>query len=299
MNLLDLAYLINFILLILCSITDIREKIIPYKYIILMFLINIPIGFYYFGLDAIIGMISTFILCLILSIGMGGGDVKLYTALAPIFSYSFIFYIPKPILYIIAISMVLVAIFPLFKIFRKYYKEILLSSFYLATVMGILYYIIYKLNIPYGAILIYLYIIISIFYLKKSERYKKLSKKLAYLFPVYLLAMYLLDRNYFITHNLLFYSFFYVFEITLISVVIYALSGAEISTKKKVDELKEGDILRDVVIFRDGDVEVKNLSLIGRIKFILKNREKNYILCDGEGLSKEDIEKLMKYKDKI
>ncbi|ADG13996.1 A24 family peptidase C-terminal domain-containing protein [Methanocaldococcus infernus] len=300
MSLLDIAYIINFFILILASITDIKEKIIPHKYVIAMFLINLPIGYYFFGFDAIIGMISTFILCLILSIGMGGGDVKLFTALAPIFSYDLFYFLPKPILYMIAISMLLVAIYPLFKIFRRYYKEILYSSFYLATVMGILYYIIYKLNIPYGTILIYLYIIVSIFYLKKNKKYKEISKKLAYFFPLYLLLIYLLDKEYFIKNNLLLSSIIYIFEIILIALVVYALAGAEISTKKKIDELKEGDILRDVIIFKDNDdVEVKNLSLLGRIKFMLENKEKNYLLCDGEGLSEEDIEKLKKYKDKI
>jgi len=99
-DLLDITYIINFILLVLASITDIREKIIPHKYTIAMIVINLAVGYYYFGTDAIIAFFSTLILCLILSIGMGGGDVKLFTALAPIFAYPDTFVFDKYKLYI-------------------------------------------------------------------------------------------------------------------------------------------------------------------------------------------------------
>ncbi|MEO2117887.1 MAG: A24 family peptidase, partial [Methanocaldococcus sp.] len=185
MDLLNIVYIINFILLILASITDIKERIIPHKYTIAMIIINLVVGYYYFGFNAIIAFFSTFILCLILSIGMGGGDVKLFTALAPIFAYpdSFVFYIPKYILYLIAISMFLAAFFPMFRILIRYWKDILPSACYLTMILGILYYIIQIYNIPYASIIIWAYIILSIFISRKVPKYKEYTKKLGYLFP--------------------------------------------------------------------------------------------------------------------
>ncbi|ACV24745.1 A24 family peptidase C-terminal domain-containing protein [Methanocaldococcus fervens] len=299
MDLLGIVYIVNFILLILASITDIGERIIPHKYTIAMIIMNLAVGYYYFGFDAIVAFFSTFILCLILSIGMGGGDVKLFTALAPIFAYpnSFVFYIPKYILYLIAISMFIAAIFPMFKILIRYWRDILPSACYLTMIIGILYYFINIYKIPYASIVVWTYIIISIFISRKFPKYKDYTKKLGYLFPVYLIFLYIFDTSYFINYNILVTSIIYLCEIILISVVIYALTGVETSDKKSVEELEEGDILRDVIIIgKDNNVEVKNLNIMKRIKFLLeheiKKDEKEIILTDGEGLSKEDIEKI-------
>ncbi len=266
-----------------------------------MFLINLPIGYYYFGFDAIVGLITTFILCLILSVGMGGGDVKIFTALAPIFSNDFIFYIPKGILYIIVLSMILSAIFPMYKIFVKYYKDIILTSGYLATVIGILYLLIFLYNIPYGKLIIWVYVIISIILSKRYKNYKNIMKKLGYLYPVYLILVFFIKPYY------LYNSIIYFLEICLISILIYALTGEVVAEKKKIDELKEGDILRDVIIIDKNNVIIKNLNIIQRIKFLIsheiqsvknKNDKVNIIICDGEGLLKEDLEKLKKlYKE--
>ncbi len=292
-----ITYIINFILLILASITDIKERIIPHKYTIAMIIINLAVGYYYFGFNAIIAFFSTFILCLILSIGMGGGDVKLFTALAPIFAYpdSFVFYIPKYILYLIAISMFLAAFFPMFRILIRYWKDILPSACYLTMILGILYYFIHTYKIPYASIIVWAYIILSIFISRKFPKYKDYTKKLGYLFPIYLVLFYILDRDYFFNHNLLLTSIIYLCELILISIVIYAITGVEISDKKHVEELKEGDILRDVIIIGDDKVEVKNLNIMKRIKLLFEHEIKNennkkIILTDGEGLSNEDIQ---------
>ena len=69
-DLLDIVYVINFILLILASITDIKEKIVPHKYTITMILINLVVGYYYFGTDAIMAFFTTLVLCLILGIDL-------------------------------------------------------------------------------------------------------------------------------------------------------------------------------------------------------------------------------------
>ncbi|XRP96291.1 A24 family peptidase C-terminal domain-containing protein [Methanocaldococcus sp. 16A] len=300
MDVLDIVYIINFILLILASITDIKERIIPHKYIIAMIIINLVVGYYYFGFDAIIAFFSTLMLCLILSVGMGGGDVKLFTALAPIFAYpnSFVFYIPKYILYLIAFSMFIAAVFPMFKILTRYWKDILPSACYLTMIIGILYYFINIYKIPYASIIIWAYIIYSIFISRKIPKYNEYTKKLGYLFPIYLLLLYMIDTTYFIKYNVLVSSIIYLCEIILISIVIYALTGVEISDKKHVEELKEGDILRDVIIIDNDKVEVRNLNIIKRIKFLLeqeiKEHKKEVIITDGEGLSNEDIQKIKK-----
>ena len=154
MDLLDIVYVINFILLILASITDIKEKIIPHKYTIAMIIINLAVGYYYFGTDAIIAFFTTLVLCLILGIGMGGGDVKIFTALAPIFAYpgTFMFYIPKYVLYLIAISMILAALAPMFRILFRYWRDILPSACYLTMVIGILRYLVSSYDVPYAPI---------------------------------------------------------------------------------------------------------------------------------------------------
>ncbi|XRO74843.1 A24 family peptidase C-terminal domain-containing protein [Methanocaldococcus sp. 28A] len=300
MDVLNIVYIINFILLILASITDIKERIIPHKYIIAMIIINLIVGYYYFGINAIIAFFSTLMLCLILSIGMGGGDVKLFTALAPIFAYpnSLVFYIPKYILYLIAVSMFIAAVFPMFKILTRYWKDILPSACYLTMILGILYYFINIYKIPYASIIIWAYIIFSIFISRKIPKYNEYTKKLGYLFPIYLLLLYIFNPTYFIKYNVLVSSIIYLCEIILISIVIYALTGVEISDKKHVEELKEGDILRDVIIIDNDKVEVKNLNIIKRIKFLLeqeiKKDKKEVIITDGEGLSNEDIQKIKK-----
>ena len=300
MDLLSVVYIINFILLILASITDIKERIIPHKYTIAMIIMNLVVGYYYFGLDAIIAFFSTLILCLILSVGMGGGDVKLFTALAPIFAYpdSFVFYIPKYILYLIAISMFIAAVFPMFKILVRYWKDIIPSACYLTMILSVLYYFIHAYKIPYASIIIWAYIIISIFISRKIPKYNEYTKKLGYLLPVYLLSLYIVDKAYFIKYNVLLTSIIYLCEIALISIVIYALTGVETSDKKHVEELEEGDILRDVIIIGKDGVEVKNLNIMKRIKFLLeheiKDNEKEMIITDGEGLSNEDIQKIKK-----
>ncbi|NPA62979.1 MAG: hypothetical protein GXN95_05455 [Methanococci archaeon] len=300
MDLLDAVYVINFILLILASITDIKERIIPHKYVIIMAVLNLIVGYHYFGINAVIAFFTTFILCLILSIGMGGGDVKLFTALAPIFAYpnSFIFYVPKYILYLIAISMFIAAVFPMYKILVRYWKDIIPSACYLTMILSILYYFINIYEIPYASLIIWAYIILSIFISRRVPKYKEYTKKLGYLFPIYLILFYVFDKTYFIKYNLLITSLVYLGEITLISIVIYALTGVEISDKKHIEQLKEGDILRDIIIIDGNNVEVKNLNIMKRIKFLLEHEirgsGKEIILTDGEGLSNEDLEKIKK-----
>ncbi|ENN95780.1 hypothetical protein J422_05958 [Methanocaldococcus villosus KIN24-T80] len=292
MDILFIVYIINFIILILASLVDIREKIIPHSYVIIMFLINVITGVYYFGFNAIIALISTFILCIILSIGMGGGDVKVFSSLAPIFAYpnSFIFYFPKYMLIIIFLSIILVAIFPIFRIFLRYWKDILFSSLYLVMVIEILYYIIGKFNISFGWIIIWIYIITSIYISRKVPKYKEYTKKIGYLFFIFLLIMFLFDRAYII--NNLINMFIYLLEIIFISIFIYAITGAEICFKKHINELKEGDILRDVIIINGDHVEVKNLNIFKRSKLLLNKENKEIIITDGEGLSKEQIERI-------
>ena len=232
---------------------------------------------------------------------MGGGDVKLFTALAPIFAYpdTFVFYVPKYVLYLIAISMVVAAISPMFKILIRYWRDIIPSACYLSMVIGILLYLIKSYHVPYASAVIWAYIIISIFLSRKVPKYNEISRKLAYLFPLYLVLMYIIDSDYFINYALL-RTFIYLGEISLISVFIYALTGVEVSDKKHVDELKEGDILRDIIVVEGDKVEVKNLNIIKRIKFLLEHeldKDKNkreVILTDGEGLSEEDLQKIKK-----
>ena len=300
MDLLDIVYVINFILLILASITDIKEKIIPHKYTIAMIIINLAVGYYYFGTDAIIAFFTTLVLCLILGIGMGGGDVKIFTALAPIFAYpgTFMFYIPKYVLYLIAISMILAALAPMFRILFRYWRDILPSACYLTMVIGILRYLVSSYDVPYAPIVFWGYIVLSIFISRKVPKYNQYSKKLGYLFPIYLISIYIIDKDYFINSHEPLTSLIYIGEIALISIVIYAITGVEVSDTKHVNELKEGDILRDIIVIDGDKVEVKNLNIIKRIKFLLehelKRDNKEIILTDGEGLSEEDLQKIRK-----
>ena len=96
-NLLILVYAFNFLLILTATVTDIKERIIPHFVIILMLIVNLPVGYYLFGFDAVTSFFATLILCLILGIGMGGGDVKLFTVLAPLFASETIYFVPKNI----------------------------------------------------------------------------------------------------------------------------------------------------------------------------------------------------------
>lgn len=108
---------------------------------------------------------------------MGGGDVKLFTALAQFcVSNSFVFYIPKYILYLIAISMFIAAVFPMYKILMRYWKDIIPSACYLTMMLGILYYFINIYEIPYASIIIWAYIVLSIFVSRKVPKYKEYTK---------------------------------------------------------------------------------------------------------------------------
>jgi len=301
MDILTVVYFINFILLLIASYTDIKTREIPHTVVILMLLINLPVGYYLFGLDAIISFFATLILCLILGIGMGGGDVKIFTTLAPIFSYGGkIFYVPIPILLLIGISAGMVALSPLINILRKYWRSILPSVLGLSVFYGFLIYLFYRYNIPYASLILWAYVIISIFISRKVPWYREMINKLSYLVPIYLIGIYLLDREYFIDNNLLISFVVYVFELTLISLVIYALTGAEISVKKFIPQLKEGDILRDIIYIKDGMAKVESAGIWKRFKIMVdmemgkKGDYDRIILTDGDGLREEDVKLLQK-----
>ena len=301
MDILTITYIINFILLLIASYTDIKTKEIPHIIVILMLLINLPVGYYLFGLDAIFSFFATLILCLILGIGMGGGDVKIFTTLAPIFSYGGkIFYVPIPILLLIGISAGMVALSPLINILRKYWRSILPSVLGLSVFYGFLTYLFYRYNIPYASLILWAYVIISIFISRKIPWYREMINKLSYLTPLYLLGIYVIDRNYFTDNNLLISFVICVFEFILISIVIYALTGAEVSVKKPIPQLKEGDILRDIIFIKDGRAKVEGAGLWKRFKIMVdmemgkKGDYDKIILTDGDGLKKEDLELLQR-----
>jgi len=301
MDILTIVYIINFILLLIASYTDIKTKEIPHIVVILMLLINLPVGYYLFGLDAIFSFFATLILCLILGIGMGGGDVKIFTTLAPIFSYGdSILYVPVPILLLIGISAGIVALSPLINILRKYWKSIVPSSLGLSVFYGFVIYLFYKYKVPYASLLLWAYVIISIFISRKISWYREIINKLSYLTPIYLLGIYIVDRNYFIDNNLLISFVIYVFELILISLVIYALTGAEVSVKKPISQLREGDILRDVIYIKDGVAKVEGAGIWKRFKLMLnmemgkKGDYDKIILTDGDGLREEDVKLLQK-----
>ena len=201
---LTIAYVINFILLCAATITDIKKREIPHIIVILMILVNLPIGYYFFGFDAIWAFLATLILCLILGIGMGGGDVKIFTALAPLFVYGGdIMYIPKPILLLIGISAALAAFYPMTNILKRYWKEIVPSSAYLAMVLGIIIYLVNHYQLNYAILFVWGYIILSIFISRKIPSYKVITNKLGYIAPLYLIGLYLFDKSYFISNNVL------------------------------------------------------------------------------------------------
>ena len=301
MDILTVTYIVNFILLLIASYTDIKTKEIPHIVVILMLLINLPVGYYLFGLDAIISFFATLILCLILGIGMGGGDVKIFSALAPIFSYGGkILYVPIPILLLIGISAGIAALYPLLNILKKYWRSILPSVLGLCVFYGTLSYLFYRFHIPYASLILWLYVILSIFISRKVPWYREMISKLSYLVPLYLLGIYLLDREYFIRNNLLISFIVYVLELTLISLVIYALTGAEVSVKKPISQLKEGDILRDIIYIKDGTAKVENAGLWKRFKVMVEmemGKKGDYdriILTDGDGLKEEDVKLLQR-----
>ncbi|WP_292460724.1 A24 family peptidase C-terminal domain-containing protein [Methanothermococcus sp.] len=298
---LAIAYILNFILLCIATYTDIKKREIPHTIVILMILINLPIGYYLFGMESIWAFFATLVLCLILGIGMGGGDIKLFTALAPLFAYGEnIFHIPKPILLLIGMSAVFAALYPMTNILRTYWKDIIPSSTGLAVVFGFLIYLLNYYNIPYASLFLWGYIILSIFISRKIPQYKDIIKKAGYLAPIYLIGIYLIDSSYFINNNILLSFIIYVGELTLISIVIYALTGAEIFSKKPVSELKEGDILRDIIYIKDKDVKVESANIMKRFKQMVNaelrknDRYDKIIMTDGEGLCKEDVELLQK-----
>ncbi|MDK2790204.1 MAG: archaeal preflagellin peptidase FlaK [Methanothermococcus sp.] len=291
------VYLFNLILLGVATITDIKERIIPHFVVILMLLVNLPIGYYYFGFDAIIAFFATLLLCLILGVGMGGGDVKIFTALSPIFAYETQYYVPNGILLLIGLSAAFAAFFPMLNIFKRYWKEIVPSSAYLATVLSFIIYLTDFYHIKYAKLIVWAYVIISIFVSRKIKNYKDITRKIGYVAPIYLLGLYVFDNGYFIQNNVLTSFLIYVGELIILSIVIYAITGAEVSSKKSVEELKEGDILRDIITIKDdGNVVVENANLIKRFKQMVydelrkSDKTERIILTDGEGLSNEDID---------
>jgi len=300
-NLLILVYAFNFLLILTATVTDIKERIIPHFVIILMLIVNLPVGYYLFGFDAVTSFFATLILCLILGIGMGGGDVKLFTVLAPIFASETIYFVPKNILILIGLSAAFAAFFPMLKIFKNYWKDILPSSAYLAMLVGIIIYATETYAIGNTKLILWIYVILSIIVSRKIPKYSQVSKKIGYLSPIYLIIFYLTNPIYFIQENVFVSFFVYIGQLSLISLVIYALTGAEISSKKQISELKEGDILRDIVTVKDnGEVVVENASLFKRFKQMVYQEmgkvEGKSLMTDGEGLSEKDVDFLNKMR---
>ncbi|ABR55142.1 peptidase A24A prepilin type IV [Methanococcus vannielii SB] len=301
-NLLFIAYIFNFLLILISTVTDIKERIIPHFVIILMLIVNAPIGYYLFGFDAITSFFATLLLCLILGIGMGGGDVKLFTVLSPLFASETFYFIPKYILILIGLSAAFAAFFPMTKILKSYWKEILPSASYLAMLVGIIVFITETYGFPYTKTILWIYVIFSIFISRKIPKYNLISKKIGYLAPIYLLGVYIFDKVYFIQENVISLFLVSVGQLSLISLVIYALTGAEISSKKSIPELREGDILRDIITIKDsGEVFVENANLFKRFKQMVSqemgNSLEKTLMTDGEGLSQKDIEFLIKMHD--
>ncbi|WP_456416656.1 prepilin peptidase [Methanocaldococcus sp.] len=115
-----LVYVVNTLFLFIMSLEDIKKQKISINLFIIFFLINLIAGVYYFGFDAIVAFFSTFILCLILSIGMGGGDVKVISALAMTMPIPTFYYIPIHALMILFLSMCFASIYYIYLIiFRK------------------------------------------------------------------------------------------------------------------------------------------------------------------------------------
>ncbi|WP_459201780.1 A24 family peptidase C-terminal domain-containing protein [Methanococcus sp. CF] len=298
-NLILGVYLFNFLLILTATVTDIRERIIPHFVIILMLIVNLPIGYYLFGFDAITSFFTTLILCLILGVGMGGGDVKLFTALSPIFASETIYFVPKNILILIGLSALFAAIFPMTKILKNYWKDIIPSSAYLAMVVGIIVSLTKIYSIGNATIILWIYVILSIIISRKIPKYRVISKKIGYFSPIYLIGFYLINPSYFVSENVLVSFFGYIGQLSLISLIIYALTGAEISSKKQVSELKEGDIIRDIITIKEnGDVTVENANILKRFKHMvyveMGKIEGKSLMTDGEGLSNENLEVLNK-----
>ena len=296
-----IAYIFNLILLCIATYTDIKKREIPHTIVILMILINLPVGYHVFGIESIWAFFATLVLCLILGIGMGGGDIKLFTALAPLFIYGgSIFYIPKAVLLLIGISAVLAAFSPMINILKRYWIDIIPSSAGLTAIFGLLIYLLNHYNIPNASLFIWGYILLSIFASRKIPQYRNVIKIVGYLSPIYLIGMYFIDSNYFMNAQLLKSFIIYTIDLTLISIVIYALTGAEISSKKFVSELKEGDIIRDIIYIKGNDAMVESANILKRFKMMVNaelGKNEGYdkiIMTDGEGLYKEDLELLQR-----
>ncbi|CAF29788.1 A24 family peptidase C-terminal domain-containing protein [Methanococcus maripaludis] len=301
-NLILGVYLFNFLLILTATYTDIKERIIPHFVIILMLIVNLPIGYYFFGFDAITSFFATLILCLILGVGMGGGDVKMFTALSPLFAAETIYFVPKDISILIGLSALFAAIFPMTKILKNYWKDIIPSSAYLAMLIGIIVSITEIYSIGNTKTILWSYIILSIFISRKIPKYRIISNKLGYITPIYLIGFYLLNPAYFVSENVLISFFVYIGQLSLISLVIYALTGAEISSKKQISDLKEGDIIRDIVTIKEnGEVTVENANILKRFKHMIYGEmgklEGKSLMTDGEGLSDENLELLNKLQN--
>ena len=150
--------------------------------------------------------------------------------------------------------------------------------------------------------ILWIYVILSIFVSRKIPKYRTISNKLGYFTPIYLIGFYLINPSYFVSENVLVSFFVYIGQLSLISLVIYALTGAEISSKKQISELKEGDIIRDIVTIKDsGEVTVENANILKRFKHMVYSEmgktEGKSLMTDGEGLSDENLELLGKLQN--
>jgi len=124
---LEVVYTLNLMLLFFMAIEDIKKQEIPMHLFLIMLFINTIIGVYYFGFDAIIAFFNTFILGLILSVGLGGGDVKVLAALALIIPHPSIYYIPVKILIILAFAFCFTVLYYIYLILfeKKRLSEVL------------------------------------------------------------------------------------------------------------------------------------------------------------------------------
>ncbi|XRP97808.1 prepilin peptidase (plasmid) [Methanocaldococcus sp. 16A] len=124
---LNVIYFINLILLFLLAVKDIKTMKVDLRLYVLIFLINLIAGVYYFGFDAFVAFFSTFILCLILSVGLGGGDIKVISALAMTMPIPTFYYIPIHALIILFLSMCFASIYYIYLIIfkKRSFKEVM------------------------------------------------------------------------------------------------------------------------------------------------------------------------------
>jgi len=188
------------------------------------------------------------------------------------------------------------------KILKNYWKDIIPSSAYLAMVVGIIVSITEIYSVGNTKAILWIYVILSIFISRKIPKYRIISNKLGYFTPIYLIGFYLINPSYFISENVLVSFFVYIGQLSLISLVIYALTGSEISSKKQISELNEGDIIRDIITIKDnGDVTVENANILKRFKHMVYGEmgktEGKSLMTDGEGLSDENLELLNKLQN--